>query len=173
MVCHGPRHLFWHRKKQVLFASIYHDCIIGTWPAKKSRKMWVKSTNTLQWRHNERDRVSNHQPHDCLLNRLFRHRWLKSSKLRITGLCAGNSPGTSELPAQRASNAENVSIWWRHYDKAIAKHNKPQNQTQNICDVLCSMDNIISRICRKAHCNVSVMFLKFDFASFWEYVTVD
>ena len=26
----------------------------------------------LQWRHNERDGVSNHQPHDCLLNRLFK-----------------------------------------------------------------------------------------------------
>ena len=25
-------------------------------------------TCTLQWRHNERDGVSNHQPHDCLLN---------------------------------------------------------------------------------------------------------
>ena len=28
----------------------------------------------LHWRHNERDGVSNHQPHDCLLNRLFRRR---------------------------------------------------------------------------------------------------
>ena len=27
-----------------------------------------------------------------------------------------NSPGTGEFPAQRASNAENVSIWWRHHD---------------------------------------------------------
>ena len=26
----------------------------------------------LQWRHNEGDGVSNHQPHDCLLNRLFK-----------------------------------------------------------------------------------------------------
>ena len=26
----------------------------------------------LQWRHNERDGVSNLQPHDCLLNRLFK-----------------------------------------------------------------------------------------------------
>ena len=26
------------------------------------------------------------------------------------------SPVTSELPAQRASNAENVSIWWHHHD---------------------------------------------------------
>ena len=39
----------------------------------------------------------------------------KTSKLRVTGLCAGNSPGTGEFPAQMASNAENVSIWWRHY----------------------------------------------------------
>ena len=28
----------------------------------------------------------------------------------------GNSPITGEFPAQRASNAENVSIWWRHHD---------------------------------------------------------
>ena len=27
--------------------------------------------STLRWRHNEHDNVSNHQPHDCLLNRLF------------------------------------------------------------------------------------------------------
>ena len=69
----------------------------------------------LQWRHNGRDSVSNHQPHDCLLNRLFRRRSKKISKLRVTGLCAGNSPGTGEFPAQMASNAENVFIWWRHH----------------------------------------------------------
>ena len=40
----------------------------------------------------------------------------KTSKLRVTGLCAGNSPGTGEFPAQMASNAENVSIWWRHHE---------------------------------------------------------
>ena len=49
---------------------------------------------TLQWRHNGRDSVSNHQPHDCLLNRLFRRKSKKTSKLRVTGLCAGNSSGT-------------------------------------------------------------------------------
>ena len=69
---------------------------------------------SLQWRHNGRDSVSNHQRHDCLLNRLFRRRSQKTSKLRVTGLCAGNSPVPGEYPAQRASNAENVSIWWRH-----------------------------------------------------------
>ena len=35
----------------------------------------------------------------------------KKSKLRFTGLCAGNSPETGEFPAQMASYAENVSIW--------------------------------------------------------------
>ena len=75
------------------------------------------SPSPLGWRHNERDGVSNHQPHDCLLNRLFGRRSKKTSKLRVTGLCAGNSPGTGEFPAQMASNAENVSIWWRHHGK--------------------------------------------------------
>ena len=28
----------------------------------------------------------------------------------------GNSPGTGEFPAQMASYAENLSIWWRHHD---------------------------------------------------------
>ena len=77
--------------------------------------LWHQCRFSLRWRHNERDGVSNHQPHDCLLNRLFRHRWKKTSKFRVTGLCAGNSPVTGEFPTQRASNAENVSIWWRHH----------------------------------------------------------
>ena len=70
----------------------------------------------LRWRHNGRDGVSNHRPHDCLLNRLFRRRWKTTSKLRVTVLCVGNSPGTGEFPAQMASKAENVSISWRHHD---------------------------------------------------------
>ena len=28
----------------------------------------------------------------------------------------GNLPVTGEFPANRASNAKNVSIWWRHHD---------------------------------------------------------
>ena len=71
--------------------------------------------NALRWRHNERNCVSKHQPRHCLLNRLFGRRSKKTSKLRVTGLYAGNSPGTGEFPALMASNAENVSIWWRHH----------------------------------------------------------
>ena len=72
-----------------------------------------------QWRHNEHDCVSNHQPYDCLLNRLFRRRTKKASKLRVTGLCEGNSTVTGEFLAQRASNAENVSTWWRHHAHTV------------------------------------------------------
>ena len=71
---------------------------------------------SLQWRHNELTGVSNHQPQDCLLSRLFGRRLKKSSKLRVTGLCKGNSPVTGEFPAQSACNADNVSIWWRHHE---------------------------------------------------------
>ena len=70
---------------------------------------------SLHWRHNDRDGVSNHQSHDCLLNRLFRRRSKKTSKLRVTGLCAGNSSVTGEFPPQVASKAKNVSILWRHH----------------------------------------------------------
>ena len=69
----------------------------------------------LLWSHNERDGISNHQPHHCLLNRLFRGRSKKTWKLRITGLCVGNSPVTGEFPAQMASNGKNVSIWCSHH----------------------------------------------------------
>ena len=70
---------------------------------------------SLQWRHNERDGVSNHQRLDCLHNHLFSCRSKKTSKLRVTSFCGGNSRVTGEFPAQRASSAENVSIWWCHH----------------------------------------------------------
>ena len=53
---------------------------------------------SLQWRHNDHNGVSNHQPHRCLLNGLFRRRSKKTSKLRVTGLCVGNSPGPVNSP---------------------------------------------------------------------------
>ena len=73
--------------------------------------------DALQWRHNGRDGVSNHPSHYCLLNRYIWRRSKKSSKLRVTGLCAGNSPVTGQFPAHMASNAENVSTHWRHHGK--------------------------------------------------------
>ena len=52
----------------------------------------------LHWRHNDHDGVSNHQPHGCLLNRLYRRRPKKTSKICVTGLCVGNSPGPVNSP---------------------------------------------------------------------------
>ena len=87
--------------------SILRKCLISWW------------STSLQSRHIGRDGVWNHQPHHCLLNRLFRRRSKKASKPRVTGLCAGNSPVTGEFPAQMASNAGNVSIWWRHHAHSL------------------------------------------------------
>ena len=118
-----------------------HKCLIDNWPYNENIKgphywsfvriLLKRHRLLLQYfpdyhtssrcRHNGRDGVSNHQPHDCLLNRLFRHRSKKRSKLRVTGLCAGNSPGTGEFPAQMASNAEKVSIWWRHHHDVLRR----------------------------------------------------
>ena len=73
---------------------------------------------SLQWRHNQRDGVSNHQHHDCLLHRLFRQIKENSKPPRHWPLC-GKSPVTGELPAQRTSYAENVSIWWCHHVRSL------------------------------------------------------
>ena len=62
---------------------------------KKEKIEWLFS---LHWRHNDHDGVSNHQPHGCLLNRLFRRRSKKTSKLRVTGFCVGNLPGPVNSP---------------------------------------------------------------------------
>ena len=93
----------------------------------------------LQWRHNGCDSVPYHQPHHCLLNRLFGRSSKKTSKLRVTGLglCEGNSPVTGEFPAQRPSNAENVSIWWRHHVVA-SWHNMLS------VDIICSGNGLSS-----------------------------
>ena len=84
-------------------------------------RMWQISRNAhnltiIQWRKNERDGVSNHRCLYCLLNCCFRCRSKKTSKIRVTGLCVGNSPVTGEFPTLKASNAENISTWWRHHD---------------------------------------------------------
>ena len=52
-----------------------------------------------------------------LLNRLFKAQANEKIKAPVTG----------ELLAQSASNAENVSIWWRHHEFTV-------NQIVVICD---------------------------------------
>ena len=61
-----------------------------------------------------------------------RYRSKKTSKLRVTGLCEGNSQVTSEFPTQRASNIENVSIWWHHHDMHTHTEYIPSNISWSI-----------------------------------------
>ena len=132
---------------------------------------------TLQWRHSERNGVSNHQRHNCLStvylgrSNIVSHPWTsqlglpplglslygageyiqctwiystnqptsrskKTSELHVTGLCEGNSPVTGELPTQRASTTENISIWWRHHDMGKIEryqHTTKHYQSHAIC----------------------------------------
>ena len=105
---------FWNSFLAINFNEV---CSPGTiWQKVSTGSCNGLSEPTLRWRHNGLDSVSNHQPHDCSLNRSFGRRSKKTSKLLVTGLCVGNSPVTGEFPAQRASNTENVSIWWRHHE---------------------------------------------------------
>ena len=82
----------------------------------------------------------------------------KHQQLCVTGLCAGNSPVTGEFPAQRASNAENVSIWWRHhvycifYEGLVVLHRMfpranflrvPRNYQRFVFDAIPNMAEII------------------------------
>ena len=73
----------------------------------------------LHWRQNDYDSVSNHQPHSCLLTRLFRRRSKKTSKLHVTGLCVGNSPGPVNSPHKGP-----VTRKMFPFDVVIMRHNK-------------------------------------------------
>ena len=99
----------------------------GTIVAAVICNMEYKPEWSLQWRHSERDGVSNHRRLHCLLNCWFQCRSKQTLKLRVTGLCKGNSPLTGEFPAQKASDAENVSIWWRHHDSTYFMRRRQKN----------------------------------------------
>ena len=98
---------------------IKYSRLLLKWLFCRTETVRMANCFTLQWRDHEGNCVSNHRRHHYLLNRLFRRRSKKTPKLRVTGLCERNSPVTGEFPAQRASNAENVSIWWRHHEHPV------------------------------------------------------
>ena len=72
-------------------------------------------TLTLRWRHNGRDRVSNHQPRRSLLNR-FKAQIKENIKIpRHWPLC-GEFTGGRWIPRTNGQWRGNVSIWWRHHE---------------------------------------------------------
>ena len=86
----GAEQVTSHFLNQCWRDSLTHIC--GT------RGRWGINNLTLQWRHNDYDGVLNYQPHGCLPSCLFRCRSKKTSKLHVTGLCVGNSPGPVNSP---------------------------------------------------------------------------
>ena len=96
---------------------------------------------TLHWRHNDHDGVSNRQPHGCLLNSLFRRRSMKTSKLRVTGLCVGNSPGPVNSPhkgpvTRKMLPFDDVIMSWQQHiptDKTATKTLTHRGRVTHIC----------------------------------------
>ena len=84
---------------------------------KQCMSLALSNIDAFQWRHNGHDGVPNHQPYLCLLNRLSRRRSKKTSKLRVTGLCEGNSPVNSphKGPVTRKMFPfDDVIMAWKH-----------------------------------------------------------
>ena len=102
------KYILWHRLFDLPVIALWYCCCYAAFFS-----LFLLHFS-LQWRHNERYGVSNHWCLDGLLNLLFRRSSKKTPKLRVTGLCEGNSPVTDEFPSQRACNAEDVFIWWRN-----------------------------------------------------------
>ena len=56
-----------------------------------------------------------------------------ASQIGVSIVCltvgsAGNSPVTSEFPAQKARDAEKVSIWWRHHVMVLTRDRRLQRK---------------------------------------------
>ena len=138
------------KKTKIIFAKLTASQLhYGTSHEQHGVPNHLHITVTSQW---ARWRIK-YQPNDCLLNRLFRRRSKKTSKFRVTG----NSQMSSEFPAQMASNAENVSIWWRHHASSqrqcvqVLDHQKDNHLSSVKCSLewlpwWTSLSNILSTL---------------------------
>ena len=97
---------------------------------------------------------------DGFLNHSFRRRSKKTSKVRVTGLCEGNSPMTGAFPAQMTSNAENVSIWWPRHATLLALcdgfPSQRTSHTEHWCFLFCSPEQ--HSICSAFLFSIFVLF---------------
>ena len=91
----------------------------NTWEHNSRKTKWLLGPMiifwSLKWRHNNGYIVWNHWRLYYLLSRLLRRRSKKTSTIRGTGFCGENSPATGDFSAHRTSDAETISIWWRHH----------------------------------------------------------
>ena len=105
MVVHGP--------------GLDTDVIIGSHVEPTTKAKYVFNLNYAVWHYNDvitgamAYQISSHT---SVYSTVFSGADKKKTPtLCVTGLCEVNSPVTGEFPTQRVSNAEKVSIWWRHH----------------------------------------------------------
>ena len=98
MHLYNPYQVIWNYDKFHFLCSISIITLLLVWNLVDMN--WYSKCHeiSLHWRHNDHNDVSNHQPHGSLLNCLYRCRSKKTSKLRVTGLCVGKSPGSVNSP---------------------------------------------------------------------------
>ena len=120
LLCNGVSHWLGASLESALLyrRHIYHYYLSDRWNSisvlhmkRHNIVMPGPAASVWVWHHSERDGVSNHRHLDCLLHRLFR-RSKKTPKFRVTGLCERNSSVTGKFPTQKASNTENVFIFY-------------------------------------------------------------
>ena len=133
-VVSSPNKLFNEQLSWRWFETPYCSCDVTvlTWPGGFPRPpQCVVTSPGVRWMHQCEETMCYSRIHcsDVMINAMVSiitgvsivystvcsGRSKKISKLRVTGLCEGDSPVTGEFSAQRASKGENVSIWWRHH----------------------------------------------------------
>ena len=92
-------------------------------------------------------RLSKHQPRDCLLNRLFRRRSKKTSKLRVTGLCEGRNSSVTCVNWVNNREAGDLRRHRAHYDVTVMNnHNVDNHSNMHNCNGKDNGDNEKSQI---------------------------
>ena len=86
--------------------------------------LWPRTylTDSLQWRHNEGEDVSNHRRLDCLTKLCSGADQRKNQN--SLGVVRGIHRWPLNSPPFRTSDTENVSIWWRLHVRFICGSNK-------------------------------------------------
>ena len=79
------------------------------------------TTTSLQWRHNGRNGVLNHQPHGFYSTVYSGADQRKHQSSVSPAFVWGIRRSPVNSPQKMASNAVNVSIWWRHHDRGLNK----------------------------------------------------
>ena len=119
--------LWWHSESGIVELNVLlvwsplaqsHGTIIVNYHSKEIIKTYISHDvkYALHWRLNANDDGLNRRRPDNLLNPLFRRRSEKTSKLRAREWPLwGESTSDRCFPSHKASEAKNVSIWWRHH----------------------------------------------------------